>query len=35
MEIEITKGRIKFLISILALGIFGLGYGVGYLVFTH
>jgi hypothetical protein len=34
MEIEITPKRIKFLIAIMMLGIFGFGYCVGYLVFA-
>lgn len=33
VEIEITKARIGFALSVVAFSIFGLGYAVGYLVF--
>lgn len=35
MEFEVTAGRIKFLVAIMMLGVFGLGYCVGYLVFAN
>lgn len=35
MEIEVTVGRVKFLLFLVAALIFGLGYCVGYLVFTN
>jgi hypothetical protein len=35
MEIETTFKGFGFILFILALVMFGLGYAVGYLVFTH